>query len=182
MDTAAPRDELTVAGTALGTVSYMSPEQARGQLADARTDLFSLGIGVWSLAGLASLVAGGLFLYDGSGGVRVSPVVLIAVAAGVALFFGVAVSRLLAIRRVPPVPHGAEAIIGKDGVVIGAGLGPNGVVRVASEEWRAVSTSGPIPVGSRVRVTGLDGLVLTVESLADEHRPAVAPAEGGTTR
>jgi membrane-bound serine protease (ClpP class) len=140
------------------------------------------GLGVWSLAGLASLIAGGLFLYDGSGGVRVSPVVLVAVAAGVALFFGVAVSRLLAIRRVPPVPHGAEAIIGKDGVVIGAGLGPNGVVRVASEEWRAVSTSGPLPVGSRIRVTGLDGLVLTVVSLADEHRPAVAPAEGGTTR
>jgi membrane-bound serine protease (ClpP class) len=140
------------------------------------------GLGVWSLAGLASLVAGGLFLYDGSGGVRVSPVVLIAVATGVALFFGVAVSKLLAIRRVPPVPHGAEAIIGKDGVVIGAGLGPNGVVRVASEEWRAVSTSGPLPTGSRIRVTGLDGLVLTVESLVDEHRPAPAPAEGGATR
>ena len=140
------------------------------------------GLGVWSLAGLASLVAGGLFLYDGSGGVRVSPLVLIAVAGGVALFFGVAVSKLIAIRRVPPVPHGADAIVGKDGVVIGAGLGPNGVVRVASEEWRAVSTSGPLPMGARVRVTGLDGLVLTVESLVDEHEPATAPAEGGTTR
>ena len=84
--------------------------------------------------------------------------------------------------RVPPVPHGAEALIGKDGVVIGAGLGPNGVVRVASEEWRAVSTSGPLPTGSGIRVTGLDGLVLTVESLVDEHKPAPAPAEGGATR
>jgi membrane-bound serine protease (ClpP class) len=140
------------------------------------------GLGVWSLAGLASLIAGGLFLYDGSGGVRVSPVVLIAVAAGVALFFGVAVSKLLAIRHVPPVPHGADALVGRDGVVIGAGLGPHGVVRVASEEWRAVSSSGPLPVGARIHVTGLDGLVLTVESLVDEHRPAAAPAEGGTTR
>jgi membrane-bound serine protease (ClpP class) len=139
------------------------------------------GLGVWSLAGLVALVAGGLFLYDGSGGVRVSPGVLVAVAAVVAVFFGVVVSKLIAIRHVPPVPHGAEALIGKEGVVLGAGLGAEGVVRVASEEWRAVSPSGPLPRNARVRVTGLDGLVLTVEPFIDEHVPASAPAEGGTT-
>ena len=50
LETDAARRDLTVPGSAMGTVSYMSPEQARGQLTDARTDLFSVGTVLYQMA------------------------------------------------------------------------------------------------------------------------------------
>ena len=148
-------------------------------------EIHAPGIGVSAAVGAALLVAGGLFLYDGSvPNVRVSPWALAATAALVTAFFTVAVGAAMRLRRRPPVSGGIDRLLGTGGTVVGDGLNPVGVVRVAAEEWKAVAAGAPIMAGTHVRVTAVEGLQLTVEPLEDDGTPSggtAAPGPGERT-
>jgi membrane-bound serine protease (ClpP class) len=135
------------------------------------------GLGLPTVGGVVTLVLGGLTLFNPSvPNARVSLWVIVPVAGLLVLFFATVVNAALRARHLPHAT-GPERMIGLEGIVE-RDLGPDGVVLVASEEWSARSTAGPIPKGTRVRVVNVERLRLDVVPMEQGASTASGP-EGG---
>ena len=136
-------------------------------------ELLHPGIGLPAIAGVVSLVLGGLFLFDTSvPGVAVSPLLIVPVAAFAAFFFLVVIRQAMRLRH-REVTTRDEQLVGSEGTVVRT-LDPTGVVQVAAEEWSARAVHGTPRRGDRVRVVKMEGLTLEVEPV---ETPATASVE-----
>jgi membrane-bound serine protease (ClpP class) len=117
----------------------------------------SLGIG-----GVVALVIGSLILFDPdvAAGYRLSLPFIVTLSAASASFVFFTVWFALRARR-RPVVSGQLEMIGASGIAL-ADFEREGWAQVRGENWRVVSAA-PLASGDRLRVTGIEGLILSVE-------------------
>ena len=135
--------------------------------------------GALTLAGGISFVIGALMLFDPAGDAYdVSIWVALAVAGTLALMFGLALAKVIQVRKTKP-QTGQEELRGDVGIVREE-LDPLGLVFVHGELWRARSTGSAIRVGEQVRVEAIgEGLELEVSPLERPEDRAGAPVGAG---
>jgi membrane-bound serine protease (ClpP class) len=119
--------------------------------------------GILGIGGAVAMVLGAMLLVNSPfPEMRVKFITAVALALPFAAITILLVS-LVVQARANKVLTGTEGMIGATGVATSA-LAPDGMVFVRGEYWNAISPA-PLPAGSRVRVTAIDGLRLTVEPL-----------------
>jgi membrane-bound serine protease (ClpP class) len=130
-------------------------------------DLKAVTHGVLTTGGIVAMTLGGLLLIDTgflSEGINIGLLlVTVLVIAGIFVF----ILQKVITARERPYAAGEESMIGNVGSVRER-LDPSGMVFVNGALWQATSTSGPLPVGTRVAVVAVDGLHLKVEALQNK--------------
>jgi membrane-bound serine protease (ClpP class) len=127
-------------------------------------------LGPVTVVGMLAFVAGSFLTFSGaSEEVDVSPWLIGSFALAALLYWGFGLTVALQSRdRLTSTQRGLVGLVGE----ARGELKPDGPVFVKGALWRGRSSDGPIPAGSRVRVRGVDGLILRVEL---EPPPASGP-------
>jgi membrane-bound serine protease (ClpP class) len=133
-------------------------------------------LGVLSIVGGIAFLAGSFLVYGGvADAVRISPWLIAGMTLGAALYYGFGLT--VAIQSRDRILSTQRGLIGLVGEARGR-LAPDGPVFVKGALWRGRSLGDPIAPGSKVRVRGVDGLILKVEAEpgAEDEADPVRPA------
>lgn len=124
-------------------------------------DVLLRKLGALTAVGLAAFTAGSFLAFrDVAPAIRISPWLIVAFAVSSLLYYGFALTVALQSRdRITSTQRGLVGLVGETR----GELKPEGPVFVKGTLWRGRSADGPIPPGTRVRVRGVDGLILRVE-------------------
>jgi membrane-bound serine protease (ClpP class) len=118
-------------------------------------------LGVLTGLGMIGFVAGSLLLFSGvAAAIDVSPWLIWSFAVAAFLYWGFGLTVAVQSReRLTSTQRGLVGLVGE----ARGELKPDGPVFVKGTLWRGRSADGPIPAGTKVRVRGVDGLILRVE-------------------
>jgi len=130
-------------------------------------------LGPLTAMGMLAFVAGSFVLFGGvADAIDVSPWLIWSFAAAALLYWGFGLTVAVQSReRLTSTQRGLVGLVGE----ARGELKPDGPVFVKGTLWRGRSADGPIPAGTKVRVRGVDGLILRVEP-----EPPASPEAGAT--
>ena len=123
-------------------------------------------LGPLTFGGLAAFGAGSWLAWRGvADAIDLSAWVVALAVVGSFLYYGFGLTVAVRSReRIVSTQHGLIGLVGE----ARGDLAPEGPVHVKGALWRGRSVDGPIPKGTRIRVRGVDGLILRVEPEPDD--------------
>lgn len=152
-------------GLAVIPVHWFGIALLMGGMALQGLDVLVKRIGLLTVGGTGAFAAGSVLAWRGvAPAIDLAPWLIVLATVSGLLFFGFGMTVALKAReRVRTAQVGLVGLVGD----ARSDLDPEGGVYVKGAIWRARSADGPIPSGTRVRVKGIDGLVLRVEQEPD---------------
>lgn len=130
-------------------------------IASMTADVRLRRLGALTGIGIVVFASGSLLAFrDVAPAIRISPWLIGSFAVASFLYYGFALT--VAIQSRERITSSQRGLVGLVGEARGE-LKPEGPVYVKGTLWRGRSADGPIPAGTRIRVRGVDGLILRVE-------------------
>ena len=167
---------LGIYGLAVVPFSWLGLLLLLGGVGIMTADVVVRRLGPLTVLGLIAFSAGSLLLFQGvSDAIRVSPWLIGGATLASLLYYGFGLT--VAVQSRERITSTQKGLVGLVGETRGE-LDPEGPVFVKGTLWRGRSQAGTIPSGARVRVRGVDGLILRVEpepEVPSEPSPDLPP-------